>query len=432
MCKNEKTSKTPGHLSPEHDYEHDRYSRRSFLQTLGLAGGGCIVLGGGLYAAYSNPDLISGLFSDHNDNVLVLIQLEGGNDGLNTIVPVFDYDVYARNRPAIGHMERDLIRLTENYAIPKYLKNFESLWKDGEVNVLNGVGYQNQNLSHFRSSKIWSSCNPDNKEDSGWWGRYFEQAYPDFVSNAPKAPLAIQIGHRGSMVFEGNRSNFAFSLSNIEQLRNIPKNPLYDLANPGESIYKNQLSYVKGISNATQVYSEVINTAYTSSANKFDYGKGSLGKQLATVARLIKGGLGSKIYMVSLTGFDTHVNQVNWHRKLLEDLSQSIRAFYSDINESHMKGKVMSVTISEFGRRLKENASKGTDHGTASPMFIFGGKAAHNGFTGSHPDLTQLDQNGNLIPTTDFRDVYGMILDEWFGMNSKDVNQILLRSDASS
>jgi uncharacterized protein (DUF1501 family) len=233
------------------------------------------------------------------------------------------------------------------------------------------------------------------------------------------------------MAFEGSQSNYAFSLSNIDQLQNIPNNPIYPLANSSESIYEDRLSFVKGMSNATQIYSKIINKAYSASKNKYDYGKGSLGKQLATVARLINGGLDSKIYLVSLSGFDTHVNQVNWHRKLLEDLSQSVHAFHSDINESHMKGKVMSVTISEFGRRLKENASKGTDHGTASPMLIFGGNKDHNGFTGIHPELSNLDQNGNLKPTTDFRNVYGMILNQWFGMNENDVKNILLRSDNS-
>lgn len=432
MCKNHTIPKK--NISKDersiHDKEHSTWSRRSFIQALGLAGAGGIMLGHASVSASKPSPLSVALAASENENILVIIRLKGGNDGLNTIVPIYDYATYANLRPNIRHQQNNLINLNADFAIPSYMSGLESVWGDGKMKVIHGVGYPQQNLSHFRSAAIWASTDDVNVENTGWWGRYFEDLYPDYLVNPPEIPPAVQIGSIGDLIFEGNDSNYAFSVANTEQLANVAQNGVqHDVTNLPDCVYGDKLLFMRATTNTTVRYSSVINNAYMASNNSSSYSDENLAKQLAIVARLIKGNLGTKVYMVTLDGFDTHANQTDDQRALLEDLSDSIKDFYDDLAATGMDDKVLTMTISEFGRRPYENGSNGTDHGAASPVMLFGSGLDGNGFVGTHPNLTEWDADDNLIPTTDFRDVYSTVLTEWFCLDPSVVSSILLNQN---
>ena len=411
----------------QHDHEHDYLSRRSFIQALGLVGGGSILMGNQAVSAAQATPLTVALSESQNDNILVIIRLNGGNDGLNTIVPVYDYATYANLRPNIRHFEPNLMPLNDDFSLPNYMNDLESVWGDGQMKVVHGVGYPDQNLSHFRSSDIWASGAHQYEEPTGWWGRYFEDLYPDYLTNPPAAPPAIQVGNIGNLIFDGFYNNYAFTVANIEQLQAIGTNgALHDVVNVPDCIYGDKLTYLRATANTTYTYSGVINEAYMAASNNANYGNGDLATQLAAVARLIKGGLGTKVYMVSLGSFDTHADQRYQHQALLQDLSSSIKAFYEDLGAGGWDQKVLSMTISEFGRRPYENGSSGTDHGAASPMMLFGPALNGSGFVGDHPDLLTWDDYDNLIPSSDFRDVYASVLANWFCLDQEVIDSILL------
>ena len=410
-----------------HSHEHDYWSRRSFIQALGLVGGGSMLMGKQSVSAAQATPLTVALSESQNDNILVIIRLNGGNDGLNTIVPVYDYATYANLRPNLRHFEPNLLPLNDDFSLPNYMNDLESVWGDGQMKVVHGVGYPDQNLSHFRSSDIWASAEHQYEEPTGWWGRYFEDLYPDYLTNPPAAPPAIQVGNIGNLIFDGFDNNYAFTFANIEQLQTVGANgALHDVLNVPDCVYGDKLTFLRAAANTTFTYSGVIHDAYMASNNNANYGNGDLATQLAAVARLIKGGLGTKVYMVSLGSFDTHANQRYQHQSLLQDLSSSIKAFYEDLGSGGWDQKVLSMTISEFGRRPYENGSAGTDHGAASPMMLFGPALNGSGFVGDHPDLLTWDDYDNLIPSSDFRDVYASVLANWFCLDQEVIDSILL------
>lgn len=419
-------------IKDSHDQEHATWNRRSFIQALGLAGAGSIMLGGTNVSATAPSPLSVALSQSENDNILVIIRLKGGNDGLNTIVPLYDYDTYANLRPTIRHQENELLSLSPDFAIPSYMNALESVWGEGNMKVIHGVGYPDQSLSHFRSSDIWASTDAVNDEQTGWWGRYFEDLYPDYLINPPEIPPAIQIGSIGNLIFEGTNSNYAFAVANPEQLANIAQTGgLHDVVNLPECVYGDKLLFLRAATNTTFTYAEVINDAYMASSNQATYLQDDLSEQLAIIARMIKGGLGTKVYMISLGGFDTHANQVNKQRGLHENLASGIKNFYEDLASAGYDDKVLGMTISEFGRRPYENGSNGTDHGSASPTFLFGAGLNGSGFVGAHPDInpSAWDNNDNLVPSTDFRDVYASVLTDWFCIDPSVVNTILLNDN---
>ena len=410
-----------------HDQEHATWNRRSFIQALGLVGGGSMMLGSAAVSASKASPLSVALSKSENDNILVIVRLKGGNDGLNTIVPVYDYSTYANLRPTIRHQQNELFNLNDDFAIPNFMNGLEAMWGDGQMKIVHGVGYPQQNLSHFSSSDIWASASTPNFEPTGWWGRYFEDLYPDYLTNPPAIPPAIQIGSIGNLIFEGLENNYAFTVANPDQLANVAENgALHDVLDLPDCVYGDKLLFMRSTTNTTFTYAQVINDAYMASSNSAAYEDEELANQLAIVARMIKGGLGTKVYMVTLNGFDTHANQEVNHRALLEDLSESMKAFYDDIGAVGMQNEVLTMTISEFGRRPYENGSNGTDHGAASPVMLFGPGLNGSGFVSDHPDLSTWDNNDNLIPTTDFRDVYSSVLTDWFCLDPTVVNDIFL------
>ena len=296
------TSRPSAKLSDaHHDDEHHSWNRRSFLQALGLVGGGSMLLGGTNLSAAKPSRLTTALANADSDRILVLIRLKGGNDGLNTIIPIYDYDFYAQNRPTIRYQENELYNLSPDFGIPPALSPLQSLWGDGAMKVVHGVGYAQQNLSHFRSSDIWASGAPTAIEESGVIGRYFQELYPDFLVNPPEIPPAVQIGSIGNLLFDGEENNYAFSVVNPQQLETIAANgTLHDVENIPDCTYGEQLGFMRGTINTTFAYAGVINEAYEASTNAVEYGDGSLASQLAIVARMIKGGLGTQVYICLL------------------------------------------------------------------------------------------------------------------------------------
>ena len=410
--------------------EHKRWNRRSFLQALGLVGGGTIALANSAVSVAKPSPLSAAISAADNDRIMILIRLKGGNDGLNTIIPLYDYDTYANARPTIRIKQNELFKLNDDFGMATYASQLEKLWKDGQMKVVHGVGYEDSSLSHFDGSDIWATTDVDNEIRSGWMGRYFQELYPDYLTNPPEKPTAIQIGNNGNLIFNAQDNNYAFAVADPKKLYEIAKNgELYDLNDLPDCTYGEKVGYLKGVANTTFAYAGVINEAFEKSRDFGGYPENKLANQLSIIARLIKGNLGTKVYMVELSGFDTHDDQRNRQQELISDLADTVAHFYKDLNSAGWDENVLAMTLSEFGRRVAENGSAGTDHGTASQTLLFGPALEGNGFIGAHPDLSDLDRIGNLKPNTDFRQLYATLLKEWMCVNPSLVDEVLLGQD---
>ncbi|MEM6318110.1 MAG: DUF1501 domain-containing protein [Bacteroidota bacterium] len=415
-----------------HTKDHQKWSRRSFIRNVGITGGLSMFLGHlSLTTAAASPLSIA-LNDAETDRILVLIRLKGGNDGLNTIVPLYDYDRYRNLRPTLGFKENQITKINDAIGVPKMLDPLTPFWQEGQMKVIHGVGYPDQNLSHFRSSDLWASGQDETTFDgSGWYGRYIEQQFPDFMNNPPTIPPAIQIGGSANVTFNSKEmTNLAISVQNPEEIAEIAESgQLYSTANLPDCYYGEQVGFVRSVANNTFFYAGILSETYKAARNEVEY-RGDLGAQLATVARLIKGNLGTKLYMVSIDGFDTHANQEDAHAALLEEVSNAVKDFYADLKKGGRAQDVLSMTFSEFGRRIEENGSKGTDHGAAAPMMFFGAGLNGNGFIGKRPDLQDVDQVGNLKFDTDFRAVYATVLENWLCVDGNIVDEVMGNSFA--
>lgn len=399
-----------------HEQEHSSYSRRTFLQQLGMFGMGSFVLGQMPMSPLSASPLTFALDNAFDERILVLIQMKGGNDGLNTIIPLYDYGFYRNNRPTLAVQTSNMYKLSDQHGMPNFMSALEPMWESGQMKVVHSVGYADQNLSHFRSTDIWTSASDSNVIDStGWLGRWMESEYPDFLTAPPVKPPALQIGPSGGLTFESNTLNMSVAVSNPTELYEIAKNgALYDTSNLPESCYGDELKFMRAVANNTFSYAGVIKEAYDNGRNNFEYSSRSyLAEQLALVSRLIQGGLGTRLYLVSIDGFDTHADQAANHPRLMEELAGAVSAFYTDLKSADMDRRVMTMTFSEFGRRIEENGSRGTDHGSAAPLLLFGPGLQGNGFSGVRPDLRNPDIFGNLDFHTDFRQIYSTVLESW-------------------
>ena len=358
----------------------------------------------------------------------MLIRLKGGNDGLNTFVPRYEYDLYRSLRPTLHHPETDLIRLNDEFAMPTAMTRLKPLWDNGQMRVINSVGYPDHNLSHFTGADIMASGNNDlDNNGDGWLARYYTLLNPDYIENPATDPPAIKIGGPTSILFNDQdkvdiSANFS-SAGRLEEL--VQTGNLYDnTAAPDDCYYGEQVLFLRTIANAASIYSQSIFDAYNRSQTTVEY-TSSLGEQLKLVARMIKGGLQTQLYLVTLDGFDTHVGQNRSadHPGLLENLSSAVNDFYTDLGENG--DDVLSMTYSEFGRRVSENGVGGTDHGTSLPIMLFGSTLEGSGIHGRNPDLRDLDFAGNLKFGTDFRSIYATLLEHWFCIDADQVDTIL-------
>jgi len=347
--------------------------------------------------------------AEQNDHILVIIQLNGGNDGLNMVVPIENFANYANARPNIFIPENKVLKLTgvDKAGLHPAMTGLQSLYNEGKLNIIQSVGYPQPSFSHFRATDIWmSASDATTVVNSGWAGRYLDYQYPNFPTGYPNAsmkdPLAIQIGSATSLTMQGPAVNMAMSISNTSNFYNLI-NGVQDPA-PATPAGK-ELTYIRQITQQTQQYATVIKDAAAKVPTQSTYpANNSLGDQLKIVARLIKGGLQTRVYMVSTGGFDTHASQVNagdtttgTHATLLGRVSDAIKAFQTDLAFLGVDDKVVGMTFSEFGRRIKSNASSGTDHGAAAPVFVFG-KQVIGGVTGNTPNFGSSVGVGDNVP----------------------------------
>ena len=412
-----------------HSRDHALWSRRDFLAGLGLSVAGAVTLGGTPVRAFAGTSLMNQLNALETDRVLVLIQLSGGNDGLNTIIP-YENDTYYQQRPsvAIAKADAQLRPLGQDLGMHPSMDVLQAYFGAGDMAVLQNVGYPDPDLSHFRSTDIWlSGSDSQSLVQTGWLGRHFDQLYPNFEDERPAYPLAVQIGGVSSLMLQGPATNMGMSLVSEEFFERLAEDgTLYNLNGLPTTAFGDEMAYVRSVANDSFIYAGAVQQASQQGINAVEYPQGNpLANSLSIVARLIKGQLGARIYHVTLGGFDTHANQLSVHANLLNNLSGGIDTFLQDITDGGMQDNVAVMTFSEFGRRVGQNGSFGTDHGTAAPLFLVG-KGIKGGLMGSAPDLNDLDGAGNMKHEIDFRTVYATILQNWFGMEQPVVEDVLL------
>ncbi len=370
-----------------------------------------------LAAGFGAPSFLekTALAADGQGKILVVVQLSGGNDGLNTLVPYSNGAYYAA-RPSIAITKKEVLALSADAGLHPSLRPFLKSWEAGQLGIIQGVGYPNSNRSHFESMAIWHTANPNATQSEGWIGRFADLYGDPFC--------ATNFGSIKPKALESN-SVILPSISSVDSFQ-LKLEPKLDAA------YKDLLSYpVEGYSDKGKTdllrrntLSLLENTArvqknlqkYKAGAT---YPKSGLANNLRDVARLISTDLGLRVYYVQQGGYDTHAAQPEDHPKLLADLSSSLEAFRADLETQGRANDVLVLGFSEFGRRVAENASSGTDHGKASIMFALG-NGVLGGIHGTAPDLEKLD-NGDLRFSTDFRGVYGQALENWLGVSSQQV-----------
>ncbi|MDR3709557.1 MAG: DUF1501 domain-containing protein [Capsulimonadaceae bacterium] len=354
------------------------------------------------------------------DRILVVVQLSGGNDGLNTVIPYADA-AYYKARPTIGIPDNQVLALSDSIGLNPAMTSLKALWDQKQVAIVQGVGYPNPNRSHFRSMEIWQTAAPDKIETEGWVGKYLDAIRNGRASSLTginiggEENLAIESAHAAvpsiqglanfGVIFPGNAQGQARQAA----LRQIQ---LADSTAPNGA-------YIK--QTAAELYDSAdrIHAGVAMYKSTIKYGRGSLSQSLQQIAMLINANLGTRVYYVSYGGFDTHNQQSRRQPDLLREYGDAVKSFMDDLSQMGFADKVALVTFSEFGRRVNENASLGTDHGTASEMIVVGG-GVKGGLYGAYPSLTDLDQ-GDLKFTTDFRSVYATVLDRWMGADSERV-----------
>ena len=422
-------------------------TRRDFLRTT--------VLGGAL--SWTVPAFLSNTFSalqaeaadsatqvatGRDGSILVVLQMAGGNDGLNTVVP-FSNDFYRSARPRLGIAANDVLKINDSIGLHPSLTGFKSLFDGGNLAIVQGVGYPNPNRSHFRSTEIWQTASDSERfEKYGWIGRYFDNACAGCdatvgvsIGNqmpqafASKTPTGVSLQNPQSYRFIGGAAG-GNSEESYRKLNTPNPEPAMDAqaadggadANSGGTIGAisgpsphsgSALDFLERTAMDAQVSSDKILAVSAKVQNKAAYPQSPLGTSLSLVARLIGGGLPTRIYYVSQGGYDTHTNQINTQQRLLKELGDSVKAFTDDMKAQGNMGRVLVMTFSEFGRRLAENANAGTDHGAAAPMFVVGDKV-RAGLVGRYPSLAPGDLlNGDVRYNVDFRSIYAGILEGW-------------------
>ena len=376
----------------------------------------------------------------NDDRVVVLVQLAGGNDGLNTVIPLDQYSAYTAARSNIAIPEDKVLRLQgfDGAGLNPAMTGMQQLFNEGKLGIVQAVGYPKPNFSHFRATDIWmTGADSDKVVNTGWAGRYLDDVYRGFPENYPSRdmpdPLAIQVGSVVSATFQGPAFTMGLAISNPASFYNLIEGKVNVDSN---SRWGEQLDYIEEMSQKTDQYAGVIKAAALKVPQQSPAypaaGKNPLADQLKIVARLIAGGLKTKVYMVNTGGFDTHAKQTETdtttgnHARLLQRVSEAISAFMDDVQFLQVQNRVMGMTFSEFGRRIKSNASGGTDHGAAAPVFYFG-HAVKPGIIGANPTLpATATVNDNVPMQHDFRSLYASVLTGWNGLEQKDVQEILM------
>lgn len=409
--------------------------RRTFLQTAATATAALpMLLNGVPLRALPRTSWLTTV-DEETDKVLVLIQLSGGNDGLNMVLPLDQYDHLANARGNILIPEDAALKIDETIGFHPNFWDIKDLYDDGKVGVVQSVGYANQNRSHFRSMDIWSQGSPpDEFWSSGWIGRYFDRHHSSYPVGYPNAeftdPFAISMGTISVETCEGAGNNYGMAIWNPFSVA-----PLYEGAADElpATPYGDELLFLRNAIRTNNDYAGVIEAAAERGSVGNDYpGNNQLAEQLRNVALLISGGLKTKVYVVSLGGFDTHAEQVERdspikgaHGSLLWTINQAVAAFLNELKRQGLDQRVLCMTFSEFGRQISSNFSFGTDHGTAAPLLLFG-SCVNPGILGDNPQIpARVEGSEGVAMQFDFRDIYGSILMDWFGVEEAEVRTLL-------
>jgi len=416
-------------------------NRRKFLK---IGGGTSLAafIGGTPVSTFASHPLLEMLAkqSAQNGRVLVLIQLNGGNDGLNTIIPLDQYSGLSAARGNILIPQGQVLSLNGNTATGFHpsMTGLRGMYNDGLVNVVQAVSYPDPNFSHFRATDIWMTASSSTQTlTSGWLGRHLDEEFQGYPTGYPNAtmpdPLAIQIGTGVSTVLQGPNMTMGMAISDINSFYNIV-NSTVDPAPATPAGH--ELTFIRYIAQQTQAYTGVLQAAAAAANNLGTYpANNSLANQLKIVARLIAGGLKTPVYVVSAGGYDTHADQAvagatatGTHANLLTTLSEAVTAFYNDCKLLAVSDRVAAMTVSEFGRRIKSNGSLGTDHGSSAPVMVFG-EGVNPGFIGTNPTISSTVATGDNVPMQhDFRSVYAAVLSDWFGVSSTVMQDVLLQN----
>ncbi len=428
--------------------------RRDFIKhlPLGLAAASVPFSVAGLSGrAFASHPLMNTLLNTQSDNdrILVIINLQGGNDGLNTVIPFQDsnYDTYRKDIGFVSSAEKAKLApfaLRSDLALNYVMGDpFMNLFKAGKLAVIQNVGYADPSRSHFRATDIWNSASDSSVVIStGWVGRYLQTMVPDDYPihiDSPD-PVGIAISTATTLIYQGDKAVLGVAVSDPSNYTSATD---YPDDTPPATAYGNELAFVHGILAQSDKYGtrfkDLFDTTKHPNATKntVTYPTSSLAKQLQKVAWCINAGMTTKVYFVQQTGYDTHVNQFSndssqtGQGMLLKDLAEAITAFQQDVENMGFGDRVVGMTYSEFGRRVNQNGSNGTDHGTCAPMFVFG-TGINGEVYGNNPSLTNLDIYGDLINQFDFRQIYAALLGQWFGVDDTLRKAILNNHDVST
>lgn len=450
-----------------HAADHNHWSRRQFLSGASMMAAGGMIFGSSPLLSWASPLLTALTEDSDNDRILVLVRLKGGNDGLNTIVPFGDNRrriLYEGLRPKLKIDCNNLLPLQvggvdSEFALPNYAQEMHDMWhQNGNMAVIHNVGAANQNGSHFLGSDLMTSgANnttqyADVRKSSGWMGRYFDQTLPAFLGAPPTTPPVIQIGVSNNLIFRGAKGtpyDLVFSdLAAFEEV--LLSGQLYNTGMFGDDptcTADIERTFVRNVANSTLRYAKTVQQAYYNVPGYGCYEDDGLSQQLKKVGRLIKGGLKTKVYMVSWGDFDTHSNQGSNHPDLIQALSKAVSAFHEDLGAEH-GDRVLTMTFSEFGRTVVEkgtgSGSEGTDHGTLAPVMLFGNAVTGQNFYGTPIDLSpdKIDSKGLIhfadkteggvdikgqTGAIDFRHVYEKVMRDWLCVDGDTVENVLLR-----
>ncbi len=410
--------------------------RRNFLKYTSAAAGP-LMLNGIALRTVASPLMMSALnCEDSQDRVLVLINLLGGNDGLNTVVPLDQLDTYNALRENIALTDTAILNLDTDHSVGLHpsLAPLKSMYEDGKMHLIQGTGYENTNGSHFKSTDLWltgGDSTPDKFNlTSGWVGRYLEYEYPALIGSPTTQnpdPLGIQLSDKKqSMIFKTTSEyTSAVNLTGVNPsgyqglVEGVGGSPLTNIP-VGE--YGEEISYIQLVESNTNLYAERVTEVYDAGTNSETYPDTGLSGQLKTIARLLSGGSQTKVFLVDLASFDTHdiqnelgATHTGWHADKLTELAEGVKAFHDDLQALGIADRVMTATFSEFGRRAIENGNYGTDHGTIAPMFVFG-NGVQAGVSGTNDNLSDLEYGTQLKNQLyDYRQVYSTILQDWLG-----------------
>ncbi|MGZ3845185.1 MAG: DUF1501 domain-containing protein [Flavisolibacter sp.] len=359
----------------------------------------------------------TGKFVPPGNKVVVILQLSGGNDGLNTVIPVRN-DIYYRSRPKLGIEKTKALSITDEVGLHPELTAFADAFNNGDLGIMNSVGYPNPDRSHFRSMDIWQTASASNEYvSSGWIGRYLDAQ----CNGCGKPTQALEIDDILSLALKGQEMNGLafkdpkrlFGTSNEKFFKDVSSQHVdnHD-EKPVDYLYK---TMAETLSSADYIFKQ----SQTHPSNA-DYPNTNLGKDLRTIASLIYSDINTKVYYVSLGSFDTHVNQEQQQQRLFKEMNDAVSAFVKDLKSNNRFNDVLLFTFSEFGRRVSQNASGGTDHGTANNMFLLGGGLQQKGLINGLPDLNDLDE-GDLKYKVDFKNVYATVLNKWLNADDEKI-----------